>query len=54
MNIYMTNDYAADQLFWPNVVRVVGQALAFPLLSAIATVGIEAESPRAGDLAAPI
>ena len=21
MNIYMTNDYATDQLFWPNVVR---------------------------------
>ena len=23
MNIYMTNDYATDQLFWPNVVRAV-------------------------------
>ena len=28
MNIYMTNDYATDQLFWPNMVRAVGQALA--------------------------
>ena len=27
MNIYMTNDYAADQLFWPNVIRAFGQAL---------------------------
>ena len=27
MNIYMTNDYAADQLFWPNIVRAIGQAL---------------------------
>ncbi len=44
MNIYMTNDYAADQLFWPNVVRAVGQALAFAPLSAVATGGIEAEN----------
>jgi transposase InsO family protein len=29
LNISMTNDYAADQLLWPNVVRAVGQALAF-------------------------
>jgi DHA2 family multidrug resistance protein len=41
MNIYMTNDYAADQLFWPNVVRAVGQALCFAPLSAVATAGIE-------------
>jgi MFS transporter, DHA2 family, multidrug resistance protein len=44
MNIYMTNDYAADQLFWPNVVRAVGQALCFAPLSAVATAGIEAEN----------
>jgi MFS transporter, DHA2 family, multidrug resistance protein len=44
MNIYMTNDYATDQLFWPNVVRAVGQALAFAPLSAVATAGIEAEN----------
>ncbi|PAY06952.1 EmrB/QacA family drug resistance transporter [Bradyrhizobium sp. UFLA03-84] len=44
MNIYMTNDYAADQLLWPNVVRAVGQALAFAPLSAVATAGIEAEN----------
>ena len=43
MNIYMTNDYAADQLLWPNVVRAVGQALVFAPLSAVATAGIEAE-----------
>ena len=29
MNIYMTNDYGGDQLFWANVVRAVGQALVF-------------------------
>ena len=44
MNIYMTNDYANDQLFWPNVIRAVGQALCFAPLSAVATAGIEAEN----------
>src|SRR6266852_9728950 len=44
MNIYMTNDYATDQLFWPNVVRAFGQALVFAPLSAVATSGIEAEN----------
>jgi DHA2 family multidrug resistance protein len=50
MNIYMTNDYAADQLFWPNVVRAVGQALCFAPLSAVATAGIE--SGNAGSASA--
>jgi DHA2 family multidrug resistance protein len=31
-------------LFWPNVVRAVGQALAFAPLSAVATAGIEPEN----------
>jgi MFS transporter, DHA2 family, multidrug resistance protein len=44
MNIYMTPDYGSDQLFWPNVVRAIGQALAFAPLSAVATSGIEAEN----------
>src|ERR1700761_6985143 len=44
MNIDMTPDYASDQLFWPNVVRAVGQALAFAPLSAVATAGIEMEN----------
>ena len=48
MNIYMTADYAADQLFWPNVVRAVGQALVFAPLSAVATAGIEAGECRLG------
>ncbi len=42
MNINMTNDYATDQLFWPNIVRAVGQALVLTPLSAVATAGIEA------------
>jgi DHA2 family multidrug resistance protein len=44
MNIAMTSDYGSDQLFWPNVVRAVGQALAFAPLSAVATAGIEPEN----------
>ncbi|HEY3794934.1 MAG TPA: MDR family MFS transporter [Bradyrhizobium sp.] len=44
MNICMTPDYASDQLFWPNVVRAIGQALAFAPLAAVATSGIEAEN----------
>ncbi|UVF22611.1 multidrug efflux MFS transporter (plasmid) [Microvirga terrae] len=44
MNIHMTKDYASDQLFWPNIVRAVGQALVFTPLSATATAGIEKEN----------
>jgi MFS transporter, DHA2 family, multidrug resistance protein len=44
MNITMTADYATDQLFWPNVVRAIGQALVMTPLSAIATAGIETEN----------
>jgi DHA2 family multidrug resistance protein len=44
MNIYMSNDYATDQLFWPNIVRAIGQALVMAPLSAVATAGIEAEN----------
>src|SRR5580700_1297191 len=44
MNIYMTTDYATDQLFWPNVVRAIGRALVMTPLSAVATAGIEAEN----------
>jgi len=44
MNIHMTNDYASDQLFWPNVVRALGQALVLTPLSAVATGGIEPEN----------
>jgi MFS transporter, DHA2 family, multidrug resistance protein len=44
MNIFMTSNYAADQLLWPNVIRAVGQALCFAPLSAVATSGIEQEN----------
>src|SRR5438105_8536096 len=44
MNIAMTTDYATDQLFWPDVVRAIGQALVMTPLSAVATSGIEPEN----------
>jgi DHA2 family multidrug resistance protein len=44
MNIAMTSDYATDQLFWPDVVRAIGQALVMAPLSAVATAGIEPEN----------
>lgn len=44
MNVHMTGDYASDQLFWPNIVRAIGQALVFTPLSAVATAGIEKEN----------
>ena len=44
LNIFLSADSAADQLLIPNIVRALGQALAFAPLSAIATAGIEAEN----------
>jgi MFS transporter, DHA2 family, multidrug resistance protein len=44
MNIHMTMDYAADQLFWANIVRALGQALVMTPLSVVASAGIEAEN----------
>ena len=43
MNVFMSNDTAADQLMIPNIVRAIGQALVMTPLSAIATAGIERE-----------
>jgi DHA2 family multidrug resistance protein len=40
MNLYLDQNYAAPQLFWPNVVRALGQAIAMTPLSAIAMFGI--------------
>ncbi|WP_286438179.1 MDR family MFS transporter [Mesorhizobium opportunistum] len=44
MNIHMSAAYASDQLFLPNIVRAIGQALILAPLSAIATSGIENEN----------
>jgi DHA2 family multidrug resistance protein len=44
MNIFMSFDYAGDQLFWANVVRAFGQALVMTPLSAVASAGMEAEN----------
>ena len=40
MNVEMDQDYAAPQLFSPNIVRAVGQAMVMTPLSAIAMLGI--------------
>jgi MFS transporter, DHA2 family, multidrug resistance protein len=40
MNLWLDHDYAAPQLFWPNVIRAVGQAIVMTPISAIALVGI--------------
>ena len=44
LNVEMTSNYAADQLFWPNIVRAIGQALVFTPLIAVANGGIETEN----------
>jgi DHA2 family multidrug resistance protein len=44
LNIGISPDYAGDQLFVPNLVRAVGQALVMTPLSALATGGIEREN----------
>jgi DHA2 family multidrug resistance protein len=44
LNLEITPDYAGDQLFVPNLVRAVGQALVLTPLSSLATGGIERES----------
>ncbi|OZA95926.1 MAG: EmrB/QacA family drug resistance transporter, partial [Rhizobiales bacterium 39-66-18] len=36
MNTHMSVDYAGDQLFWPNIVRAIGQAVILAPLSGIA------------------
>jgi DHA2 family multidrug resistance protein len=41
MNLWITSDYAGDQLLVPNLVRAVGQALVMTPLSSLATGGIE-------------
>ena len=40
MNLHLDPNYAAPQLFWPDVTRALGQALVMTPLSAIAMVGI--------------
>jgi len=44
MNLGISPDYAGDQLFLPNIVRAIGQALVLTPLSALATGGIEREN----------
>jgi DHA2 family multidrug resistance protein len=41
MDIHLSIDASGPQLFWPNIVRALGQAVIFAPLSTIATGGIE-------------
>jgi DHA2 family multidrug resistance protein len=43
-NVYLSGDYAADQLFRPNIERAVGQALVFTPLGVVAVADIEASN----------
>ena len=43
MNTEMDQDYAGPQLFWPNIVRAIGQATVMTPLSAIAMLGITSQ-----------
>jgi DHA2 family multidrug resistance protein len=40
MNMTLDHNYAAPELFWPNIVRAIGQAIVLTPLSAIAILGI--------------
>jgi MFS transporter, DHA2 family, multidrug resistance protein len=40
MNLYFNPNYGGPQLFWPNVIRALGQAIVMTPISAIAMVGI--------------
>jgi DHA2 family multidrug resistance protein len=40
MNLWLDQDYSGPQLFWPNIVRALGQAIVLTPLSAIAMLGI--------------
>jgi DHA2 family multidrug resistance protein len=40
MNLELDHNYAAPQLFWPDVIRALGQAIVMTPISAIAMVGI--------------
>ena len=51
MNLWLDSDYAAPQLFWPDVIRALGQAIVMTPISAIAMVGIaQAEAGAASGL----
>ncbi len=40
MNLWLDQNYAAPQFFWPNVVRALGQAVVMTPIAAIAMVGV--------------
>jgi DHA2 family multidrug resistance protein len=51
MNVSMAQDYAAPQLFWPDVIRAIGQSFVMTPIAAIAMTGIaQAEAGAASGL----
>ena len=44
MNVDLTGDVAGQQLFWPNIVRAIGQAVVLAPLAGMATAGVEREN----------
>jgi MFS transporter, DHA2 family, multidrug resistance protein len=51
MNVSMAQDYAAPQLFWPDVIRAIGQSFVMTPVAAIAMTGIaQAEAGAASGL----
>jgi DHA2 family multidrug resistance protein len=44
LNVFLSLDYSGPELFWPNIIRAVGQALVFTTLAAVATAGMEPEN----------
>jgi DHA2 family multidrug resistance protein len=47
MNLDLDQNYAAPQLFWPDITRAIGQAIVMTPISAIAMVGIAPEEAGA-------
>jgi DHA2 family multidrug resistance protein len=47
MNMALDQNYAGPQLFWPNIVRALGQAIILTPLSAIAMIGITSQEAGA-------
>ena len=47
MNLWLDANYAAPQLFWPDVIRALGQAVILTPIAAIAMVGIAREEAGA-------
>ncbi len=41
LNIHLNPNYSGPEMFWPNVIRAVGQATIFPTITTIVTAGLK-------------